>query len=285
MFCPLLIWPSFPFGGSLTDCTQPVLETSYFQWLPLWRSKFSFHHFNFGSYCWVNFILIWEEFVSLTDLDLLQIDDLYPSCLLRTNCSKIPQVLISPVELHFPSMYPLFLNLFVTFPFTELEFGRKEFWNPAQRTKYSNLEVIFRNFLNKILVLLPMEPVSLWNGNGFWPKDVLLTCLHPEVVECWGKVILLLLPCCLCVCAIVLTKNACGARSPPPLSYDDARGVPRKGSLFLLNAVGVGLVSSRRISWYFCLLLRLVRQSFLKFCTNNFLWLSEKMLAFSFKFF
>ena len=161
-------------------------------------------------------------------------------------------------------------------------FGRKEFWNPAQWTKYSHLELIFPNFLNKILVFLPEELVSLWYGKGFWPKDELLTCLHPEVVECWGKVILLLLPCCLCVCGIVLTKNACGARPPPPLPYDDAGGPPRKGGLLLLNVVVVNLVSLRRTSWYFCLVLRLVHQSSLKFCPNNSLWLSEKMLAFSF---
>ena len=55
--------------------------------------------------------------------------------------------------------------------------------------------------------------------------------------------ILLLLPCCLCICGIVLTKNACGARPPPPLPYDDAGGPPRKGDLFLLNVVDVDLVS------------------------------------------
>ena len=94
--------------------------------------------------------------------------------------------------------------------------------------------------------------------------------------------VLLLLRCCLCVCGIVLTKNACGTRPPPPLPYDDAAGPPRKGGLFLLNVVGVDLVSLRRTSWYFCLVLRLVHQSSLKFCPNNSLWLSEKMLAFSF---
>ena len=57
--------------------------------------------------------------------------------LLRTNCSQIPQILISPVELHLSSTFPLFLNLFVTFPYgsllligqdrTEMGFGRKEF--------------------------------------------------------------------------------------------------------------------------------------------------------------
>ena len=89
--------------------------------------------------------------------DLLQVDDLHPSCLLRTNCSEIPQVLISPVELHLSSTFPLFLNLFVTFLLgspllieedqTEMGFGRKEFWNPEQWTKYSHLELIFPNFL------------------------------------------------------------------------------------------------------------------------------------------
>ena len=63
----------------------------------------------------------------------------------------------------------------------------------------------------------------------FLTKDVLLTCLHLEVVECWGKMILLLLPCCLCICGIVLMKNACGARPPPPRPYDDAGGSPLKG--------------------------------------------------------
>ena len=94
--------------------------------------------------------------------------------------------------------------------------------------------------------------------------------------------VLLLLRCCLCVCGIVLTKNACGTRPPPPLPYDDAAGPPRKGGLFLLNVVGVDLVSLRRTSWYFYLVLRLVHRSSLKFCQNNSLWLSEKMLAFSF---
>ena len=139
--------------------------------------------------------------------DFLQVNDLPPICLRRINCSEIPQVLISPVELHLSSKLPLFLNLF----------GRKEFWNSAQRTKYSNLELIFPNFLNEILALLPAEPVSLWNGKVSWPKDVLLTYLHPEFVECWGKVILFFLPFCLRVCFIVLTKSACGARLPPRL--------------------------------------------------------------------
>ena len=53
------------------------------------------------------------------------------------------------------------------------------------------------------------------------------------------------------------------------------------GGLFLLNVVGVDLVSSRRTSSYFCLGLRLVHQFSLMFCPNNF-WLSEKMLAFFF---
>ena len=94
--------------------------------------------------------------------------------------------------------------------------------------------------------------------------------------------ILLLLPCCLCVCGIDLRKNACGARPPTPLPYDDPEGPPRKGSLFLLNVVGANLVSLRRTSWYFCFVLRLVHQSSLKFCSNNSLWLTEKMLAFYF---
>ena len=129
--------------------------------------------------------------------------------------------------------FPLFLNLFVTFPlgsslligedYTEMGFGRNEFWNPVQWTKYSHLELIFLNFLNKVLVFLPVEPVSLWHKEGFWPKDVFLICLHLEVVECRGKVILLLLLCCLCVCGIVLT-NVCGACSPSPLPYDDDAG-------------------------------------------------------------
>ena len=55
--------------------------------------------------------------------------------------------------------------------------------------------------------------------------------------------ILLLLSYCLCVCDMVLTKNTCGARPPPPLSYDNAGGSLRKGGLFLLNVVGVGLAS------------------------------------------
>ena len=126
------------------------------------------------------------------------------------------------------------------------------FWNPAQWTKYSHLELIFLNFLNKILVFLPVELASLWPGKNFWSKDVLLTCLHPEVVEYWGKMILLLLLCCLCVCGVDLTKNACDARPPSPLPCDGG-GPPRKGGLFLLNVIGVDLVSLRRTSWYFCL--------------------------------
>ena len=69
--------------------------------------------------------------------DLLQVDDLHPSYLLRPNSSEIPQVLISPVELHLSSTFPLFPNLYVTFPLgsllligeghTEMEFRRKEF--------------------------------------------------------------------------------------------------------------------------------------------------------------
>ena len=149
-------------------------------------------------------------------------------------------------------------------------------------TKYSHLELLFPNFLNKNLLFLPVNPVSLWHGKGFWPKDVLLTCLHAEVVECWGKVILLLLPCCLCICCIVLTKNACGARPPSSLQYDDAGRSSRKGGLFLMNVVGVDLVSLRRTSWYFCLVFGLIHQSSLKFYPNNSLWLSEKMPAFSF---
>ena len=88
---------------------------------------------------------------------LLQVDDLQPSCLLRTNCSEIPQILISPVELRLSSTFSLFLNLFVTFPYgspllngedhTEMEVERKEFWNYAQWTKYSHLELTFPNFL------------------------------------------------------------------------------------------------------------------------------------------
>ena len=112
--------------------------------------------------------------------DLLQVDDLHPSCLLRTNCSEITQVLISSAKLHISSTFPLFLNLFVTFPFgspllneedhTEMEFERKVFWNHAQWTKYSHLELIFPNFPKKNLVFLPVEPILLWLGKGFWPK-------------------------------------------------------------------------------------------------------------------
>ena len=118
------------------------------------------------------------------NLRFIQVDDLYPFCLVRTNCSEIPQVLISSVELHLSATFPLFLNLFVTFPLgspliigedhTEMGFGRKEFWNPAQWTKYSHLELIFPNFLNKILVFLPVEPVLLWHRKNFWPKDVFI---------------------------------------------------------------------------------------------------------------
>ena len=160
-------------------------------------------------------------------------------------------------------------------------FGRKEFWNPAQWTKYSFLELIFSHFLNKILVLLPEEPVLPWYWKGFWPKDVLLTCWYPEVALCWGKVILLLLPCFLCVCGIVLMKSACGVHPPPPLPYD-AGGPPWKHGIFLLNVVSVSLVSLCRTSWYFWSIIRLVYQFSVKFCLNNSLWLSKKMLAFSF---
>ena len=59
-------------------------------------------------------------------------------------------------------------------------------------------------------------------------------------------------------------------------------GPPWKGGLFLLNVAGVLLVSLCRSSWYFCLVLKLVHQSSVKLYPNNFLWLSEKMLAFSF---
>ena len=126
-----------------------------------------------------------------------------------------------------------------------------------------------------------MELVSFWHGKVFRPKDVLLTRQHPEVVECWGKVILLLLPCCLCVSGIILTTNARGAHPSPPLPYD-AGGTPRKGCMTLVNVVGVDLISLRKTFWYFCLVLRLVHQSSLMFYPNNSLWLSEKMLAFSF---
>ena len=54
--------------------------------------------------------------------------------------------------------------------------------------------------------------------------------------------ILLLLLCCLCVCGVDLTKNACGARPPSPLPCDGG-GPPRKGGLFLLNVIDVDLVS------------------------------------------
>ena len=93
--------------------------------------------------------------------------------------------------------------------------------------------------------------------------------------------ILLLLPCCHCVCVIVLMKNDFSARPPPPFPYDDARGPPRKSGLFLLNVFGVDLVSLCRTPWNFCLILRLVHQSFLTLCPNNSLWFSEKILAFS----
>ena len=59
-------------------------------------------------------------------------------------------------------------------------------------------------------------------------------------------------------------------------------GTPRKDGLFLLNVVCVDLVSLRRNSWCFCLVVRLVHQSSRKSCPNYSLWLSEKMLAFSF---
>ena len=63
--------------------------------------------------------------------------------------NKFAQALISPVELHLSSTFPLFLNLFVSFSswftfanwgggggggggdHTEMGFGRNEFLNPA----------------------------------------------------------------------------------------------------------------------------------------------------------
>lgn len=100
------------------------------------------------------------------------------------------------VEFHFSSVFPIPLNLFLTFPLgsslliredhTEMGFRRQEFWYFVQWTKYTHLDIIFPNFPNKILVFLQVEPTSLWHGKGFWSKDVLLTCLNPEVVECWG---------------------------------------------------------------------------------------------------
>ena len=47
--------------------------------------------------------------------NLLQVAELQPYCLLRTNCSEILQVLISLVELYLSLTFPFFLNLFVTF--------------------------------------------------------------------------------------------------------------------------------------------------------------------------
>ena len=129
--------------------------------------------------------------------------------------------------------------------------------------------VNFSYFSEQNFRLSASEPVSLWHRKDFWPKHILFTCLHPEVVGCWGKVILLLLPCCLCVCGIVLIKNACVARPPSHLPYDDAGGTPRKGSLFLLNVVGIAFVSLGRTSRFFCFVWRLVHQSSLKFCPNN----------------
>ena len=50
----------------------------------------------------------------------------------------------------------------------------------------------------------------------------------------------------------------------------------------MMKVADVDLVSLRRTSWYFCLVLSLVHQPSLKFCPSNSLWLSEKVLAFSF---
>ena len=200
----------------------------------LWKSEGLDPGQNISKWIRTNFLLIENGYIFLSFCkEVCQnkhiVDpSLSKSCLLRTNCSEIHQVLISPVRLHLSSTFPLFLNLFVTFPIgsplligenhTEMGFERMEFSNLAQWRKYSRLELAFPNFLNKILVFLPVQPVSLWHRKGFWSKDALLTCLHPEPVKYWGKVILLLLPCCLCFCGIVLTKNAYGARLPPPLS-------------------------------------------------------------------
>ena len=81
-----------------------------------------------------------------------------------------------------------------------------------------------------------------------------------------------------CLCGIILTKNACGAHSPPLPPCDDAGG---PFDLFLLNDVGVSLVSLH-ITSYLYLFLRLVHQSSLTFCPNNSLCLPGKILAFSF---
>ena len=129
-----------------------------------------------------------------------------------------------------------------------------------------------------------MEPVSLWHGKGFWQNmyfwPVYIQKLW-SVEVIWFYYSYHAASVLLC-CGIVLTKNACGARPPLSLSYDDAGGSPRKGGLFLLNVVGVDLFYLRRTSWHFCLVLSLVHQSSLKFCPNNSLWLSEKMPVFSF---
>ena len=171
--------------------------------------------------------------------DLLQVDDLQPFCLLWTNCSEILQVLIISPSWIAPFLKISFISEFtcnLSSWFTLANWGGP-YWNgvwekgilkPFKMDKIF-ASWVFPNFLNKMLVLLPVEPVSLWHGKGFWPKDVLLTCLHPEVVDCWGKVMLLFLPWCLCFCGIVLTKNACGTGLPTPLPFDDAGGHPSKG--------------------------------------------------------
>ena len=151
---------------SLVFCLQ-VCQNRHILYLSLSKSRFESLPFWNVAKVW-NYSEIW---------DLLQDDDLHPSCLLRTNCSEIPQVLISPFELHLSSTFPTFVNLLVAFPLDsslligeghiEKGFGRKEFWNPTKWTKYSHLELVFLNFLNKVLVFLSMELVSLWHGIGF----------------------------------------------------------------------------------------------------------------------
>ena len=147
-------------------CLQ-VCQNSHILYLSLSKSRFESLPFWNVAQVWS----CWEIW------DLLQDDDLHPSCVLITNCSEILQVLISLSELCLSSTFPSFVNLLVAFPLgsslligeghIEIGFGRKEFWNPTKWAKYLHLELVFPNFLNKILVFLSTELVSLWHGIGF----------------------------------------------------------------------------------------------------------------------
>ena len=151
--------------------------------------------------------------------DLLQVDDLHPSCLLRPNYSEIHQVLISTVELHLSSTFPLGSPLLIGEDHTEMGFGRKE---PCTMDKIFISSVSFSQLSRFDMEKASDQRMYFWT---VWSRS----CVK---VWCWGKVILLLLSCCLCVCGIVLLKNAWDAHPPQPLPYDDVGGSPQKGGHF-----------------------------------------------------